>query len=318
MGPGYGAFVGLVPGSPLTATVMGRAVLAAQYLEADAEGRQRIREQMVGLSDQPAAIQAALVEGRLERMQRYLGSSDGTVRAVLGGRSASAVAASIAGSQLSTAAGTEALLEAGDAAIAADPAVVAARAFMPALTQFQQAQAASNAEIAALSARLARARFELYGTSIPPDATFTLRISDGVVRGYPYNGTEAPPYTTFYGMYDRYQSHCVRTGRTGTDCPWYLPPNWLEAEDNLDLSTPYNFVSTNDIIGGNSGSPMLNRDLEVVGIAFDGNIQSLPGHYIFDDTLNRTVSVDVRAMLEVLEEVYDMDWVAEELRRAKE
>jgi len=314
LGPAYGAFVGLVPGSPLTATVMGRAILAAQYLDADAEGRERLSGQMTGLPDQPAAIQQGLIAGRIARMQRYLGANDPSVRAMLGGRSASAVASAIAGSQLATAEGTAELLAAGDAAIAADPAVVATRAFMPALNQFQQASAATNADIAGLSTRLARARFELYGTSVPPDATFTLRISDGIVKSYPYNGTETPPYTTFYGMYDRYQSHCVHTGRTGTDCPWYLPQRWLDAEDEIDLSTPFNFVSTNDITGGNSGSPLLNRELEVVGIAFDGNIESLPGHYLFDDRLNRTVSVDVRAMLEVLESVYDMEWLADELR----
>jgi hypothetical protein len=314
LGPAYGAFVGLVPGSPLTATAMGRGILAAQYLDGDADARAGLREQLVGMSDQPAAIQQGLIAARIARMQRYLGTSHPAVRALLDGRSASAAAAAIAGSGLSTAAGTQALLDGSEAALAADPAVAAARAFLPAMMEFQQANAASNAEIASLSTRLARARFELYGTSIPPDATFTLRISDGVVRGYPYNGTEAPPYTTFYGMFDRYQSHCVHTGNTGEDCAWYLPQRWLDAEDDLDLSTPYNFVSTNDITGGNSGSPMLNRDLEVVGIAFDGNIESLPGHYLFDNRLNRTVSLDVRAMLEVLESVYDMDRLAQELR----
>ncbi len=316
LGPAYGAFVGLVPGSPLTATAMGRGILAAQYLDADAEARTALREQLVGMSDQPAAIQQGLIAGRIARMQRYLGASDPTVRELLDGRSASVVAAAIAGSGLATSAGTQALLDGNEAALAADPAVVAARAFMPALMEFQQGNAASNAEIAALSTQLARARFELYGTSIPPDATFTLRISDGVVRGYPYNGTEAPPYTTFYGMFDRYQSHCVHTGNVGDDCAWNLPQRWIDAEDDMNLSTPYNFVSTNDITGGNSGSPMLNRDLEVVGIAFDGNIESLPGHYLFDDRLNRTVSLDVRAMLEVLENVYDMDRLAQELRDA--
>ena len=97
------------------------------------------------------------------------------------------------------------------------------------------------------------------------------------------------------------------------DCDWALPERWLELRDEIPLRTPYNFVSTNDIIGGNSGSPVLDRDLEVVGIAFDGNIQSLPGNYIFDDTLNRTVSLDVRAMLMVLGDVYDLDHLVQEL-----
>ncbi|NNF58052.1 MAG: S46 family peptidase, partial [Rhodothermaceae bacterium] len=160
--------------------------------------------------------------------------------------------------------------------------------------------------------RLGRALFEVYGDQVTPDATFTLRLSDGVVKGYEYNGTLAPPYTTFYGMLDRYNGFCT-SGAMTEDCDWQLPQRWLDAMDELDLSTPYNFVSTNDIIGGNSGSPMLNRDLEVIGIVFDGNIQSLPGNYIFDDTFNRSVSVDVRAMLESLDVVYDMDHIVEEL-----
>jgi hypothetical protein len=164
-----------------------------------------------------------------------------------------------------------------------------------------------------LTSALARSRFALYGTSIPPDATFTLRISDGVVTGYDYNGTLAPPYTTFYGMYDRYYGACVYGGDDTPDCPWALPPRWLDARDRLDLGTPYNFVATADIIGGNSGSPVLDRDLQVVGIAFDSNIEGLPGDYIFVDTKNRTVSLDARAMLEVLEEVYGLGRLAREL-----
>ena len=134
------------------------------------------------------------------------------------------------------------------------------------------------------------------------------------MRGYDYNGTAAPPYTTFYGLYDRYYSGCVATGRTDGSCPWDLPKQWLDARSRLDLATPYNFVATADIIGGNSGSPVVNRDLEVVGIAFDGNIEGLPGDYIFDDTVNRTVSLDVRAMLESLSDVYRLDWLVRELR----
>lgn len=155
--------------------------------------------------------------------------------------------------------------------------------------------------------KLGRALFEVYGTSIPPDATFTLRISDGVVKGFPYNGTVAPPYTTFYGMYDRYYSF-------NKEFPWSLPERWENPSEDFDLSTKFNFITTNDIIGGNSGSAMINKDAEVVGIAFDGNIQGLPGNFIFRTEENRTVGVHSSGMIEVLEKIYNLNRISEELR----
>jgi Peptidase S46 len=155
--------------------------------------------------------------------------------------------------------------------------------------------------------KLGRALFEVYGTSIPPDATFTLRISDGVVKGFPYNGTVAPPYTTFYGMYDRYYSF-------NKEFPWSLPERWENPSEDFDLSTKFNFITTNDIIGGNSGSAMINKDAEVVGIAFDGNIQGLPGNFIFRTETNRTVGVHSSGMIEVLEKIYNLKRISEELK----
>ena len=153
---------------------------------------------------------------------------------------------------------------------------------------------------------LGKALFEVYGTTIPPDATFTLRISDGVVKGFPYNGTIAPPFTTFYGMYDRYFSFDKKF-------PWSLNERWLDEMDELDLSTPINFVATNDISGGNSGSPVINENAEIVGVAFDGNIQSLPGSFIFRREENRMVAVDARGIIEALKKVYEDNRLVEEL-----
>lgn len=157
---------------------------------------------------------------------------------------------------------------------------------------------------------LGKAMFDVYGTSIPPDATFSLRIADGVVKGYEYNGTLAPIYTTFYGMYDRYYSF-------GKKDPWNLPARWANPPADLNMSTPLDFVSTNDIIGGNSGSPVLNKDLQVVGLVFDGNIESLPGNFIFDDTKNRTVSVHSSGLIEGMEKIYRIDRIAKEMRFGK-
>jgi len=157
---------------------------------------------------------------------------------------------------------------------------------------------------------LGRALYEVYGTSIPPDATFTLRLADGVVKGYEYNGTKAPVNTTFYGLYDRYNSFKKQS-------PWNLPKRWESPPVEFNLETPMNFVSTNDIIGGNSGSPLINKKAEIVGLAFDGNIESLPGNFIFDDTSNRTVSVHSAGILEALQDMYKMTRLSEELKTGK-
>jgi hypothetical protein len=157
---------------------------------------------------------------------------------------------------------------------------------------------------------LGKAVFDIYGTSIPPDATFTLRIADGVVKNYEYNGTIAPAYTTFYGLYDRYYSFEKKD-------PWAVPNRWKNPPASFDLSARFNFISTNDIIGGNSGSPVLNKNLEIVGIAFDGNIESLPGDFIFDDTKNRCVSVHSAGILEALDDIYQAKRIVQELKSAK-
>ncbi len=141
---------------------------------------------------------------------------------------------------------------------------------------------------------------------MPPDASFSLRIADGVVSGYAYNGTVAPAFTTFYGLYDASFSHAGRT-------EWELPERWQNPGQDLELGTPMNLVSTNDITGGNSGSPLLNKSLEVVGLVFDGNIESLPSQYLYTDIGARTVSVDARGILEALEEVYGAGRIVEEI-----
>jgi Peptidase S46 len=159
-----------------------------------------------------------------------------------------------------------------------------------------------------LNEKLGRALFEVYGTSIPPDATFTLRISDGVIKGFDYNGTIAPLITTYYGMYDRYYSF-------NKEFPWSLPERWQNPPKGFDLATPFNFVSTNDISGGSSGSPVLNKNAEVVGIAFDGNIQGLPGDFIYTTDETRCVSVHSVGMMEAFKKVYKIKRLTDELEQ---
>jgi hypothetical protein len=153
--------------------------------------------------------------------------------------------------------------------------------------------------------KLAKARFAVYGSSLYPDATFTLRLSYGQVKGWLENGTAVPPFTIFGGAFER---------ATGRD-PYALPQSWLDNKSKLNLETPLNFVTTNDIIGGNSGSPVINKDAQLVGLIFDGNIHSLGGNYGFDETMNRAVAVDSRAILETLDKVYGASRVLAELSR---
>ena len=161
-----------------------------------------------------------------------------------------------------------------------------------------------------LENELGRAMFEVYGTTIPPDATFTLRISDGELKSYKYNGTIAPTETTFYGMYDRYYSN-------HKEYPWGLPERWLNPKEGFDMSTQYNFITTNDITGGNSGSPVLNKNAEVIGAAFDGNIESIPGNFLYNPTNNRMVSVSSEAILQILKYIGDAERISDELEAGK-
>src|SRR6266508_2363737 len=157
-------------------------------------------------------------------------------------------------------------------------------------------------------AKIAHALFEEQGTKLYPDATFTLRLSYGAVKGYRENGKFVPPFTTLGGLY-------ARSNQFHHAFPYNLPTRWMSRQAAIDPKTPFNFVSTNDIIGGNSGSPTINKNGELVGLIFDGNIESLVGNFEYDESVNRSISVDVRAMLEVLRKVFQANAVADELMK---
>jgi len=154
--------------------------------------------------------------------------------------------------------------------------------------------------------KIAQAQFAIYGNSLYPDATFTLRLSYGTIKGYPQNGKQIPPFTNFAGLFQRSEER-------HNEFPFNLPPRWAGARDMVNPNTPFNFVSTCDIIGGNSGSPTINKAGEVVGLIFDGNIQSLILDIAYDEELARAVSVDTRAILESLRKVYDCQGLADEI-----
>jgi hypothetical protein len=177
---------------------------------------------------------------------------------------------------------------------------------MPTVLEMQRELAALGRAESDLAARIGRARFEIYGPAIPPDGSFSPRIADGVVMGYEYNGTLAPAYTTFFGLYDRARAHAGHPD-------WVLPHRWRTPPAGLDLGTPLNFVSTADSYGGNSGSPAVTRDLRLVGLNFDRNVDALVRDYLYLPERGRNVMVDVRAIHAALDVVYDADRVVREL-----
>jgi hypothetical protein len=301
------------------------ATLAVQIVTYVAEIKKPDGERLQGFHDSqldslkhrlfsPAPIypemEIARMTSALEADQNELGPNDPWVKAVLNGQSPKDVANQlVTGTKLADPAVRKALIDGGQAAVDAssDPMIVMARRIDP-IRREQIKWFEDNVQSVAERAGelLGRARFAVYGTNAYPDATFTLRLSYGQVQGYPMNGTIAPSKTTFYGLYDRAASFNYKP-------PFDLPQRYTDGKDKIDLATPFNFVTTNDIIGGNSGSPVVNRAGEIVGLIFDGNIESLVGDFIYDSYQNRAVAVHTAAMTEAMKKLYGAQKLVDEL-----
>ena len=243
-------------------------------------------------------------------MVELLGADNALVKQVLDGKTPEARAEEmIAGTKLKDPEARKELAKGGKAAIDAstDPMIVVARLIDPKGRELRKRYESEVTGVERANyAKIAHALFDTQGNKIYPDATFTLRLSYGAVEGYMENGKKVPPFTTLGGLFER-------SDKFKHEFPYNLPPRWTQKKSAINLNTPFNFVSTNDIIGGNSGSPTINQNGELVGLIFDGNIQSLVGDYVYDGSVNRAISVDSRGMLEVLKKVFGANEIAAEL-----
>ena len=249
----------------------------------------------------------------LEEAQEELGANHPFVKKMLGDQSAAQVAKhALATTTLQQPEVRKALLEGGLPALKAsqDPLVKMALILEPMSRGISKKADDLRAVINEQNTQIAKARFAVYGKNLYPDATFTLRLTYGPIEGYPANGTKIQPFTTIAGLYDR----AWGWGDKAENGAWALPPSWKNAASKLDMTTPFNFVHSVDIIGGNSGSPVTNTKGELIGLIFDGNIESLPGKYVYDGTANRAVSVDTRVIIEALNKVYGASALANELQ----
>ncbi|MGA9989687.1 MAG: S46 family peptidase, partial [Terriglobales bacterium] len=259
-------------------------------------------------------LESANLAVALAQMQEALGPEDAAVKLALSGKSPEEAAkALIAGTWLEDVAVRKQLYEGGKAAVDAstDPLIVLMRKVDPeARAVRRRFDDAVDAVVRRDGATIARARFAQTGFTQPPDATFTLRLSYGTVKGYEENGKKIPYFTTFGGAFQHAEEH-------GNKPPYNLPDGWVKMKSKLNLETPLNYVSTADIIGGNSGSPTVNRAGEAVGIIFDGNIQSLVLDFYYTDREARAVHVDSRGIIEALRKIYGADALANELTGTK-
>jgi hypothetical protein len=253
-------------------------------------------------------LERLLLGHALTKIRERLGADHPAVRRLLGKESPQEVAArAVDGTKLADVALRKRLWAGGEQALAGleDPMLALARLVDPDARAIRKTwETEVDAVVKKSHEVIAEARFASQGRTAYPDATFTLRLSYGQVKGWKEGARDVEPFTTIGGAFER---------ATGRD-PFALPRSWLDAKPRLDLATRFDFVTTNDIIGGNSGSPVVNANAEIVGLVFDGNIHSLGGNYGFDESVNRAVAVHSDALVEALTKVYGAQRIVDELR----
>jgi hypothetical protein len=263
------------------------------------------------LAEQPIYndLETLKLADSLTGLVESLGWTHPVVQRILAGQSPrERAAAAVRGSKLASAAVRRELYKSGPSALsrADEPMIELARLVDPEARAVRKAVEVQQEAIRRAHAQIGQARYALEGASSYPDATGTLRLSFGVVKGYQQDGQAVPFQTTFAGLYERARQQSFRP-------PFDLPRRWVAAQKKLNLTTPLNFVCTADIIGGNSGSPVVNRAGEFVGIIFDGNIQSLDADFLYTEDQNRAVCVHSSAIIEGLRKVYNARALADEL-----
>ena len=305
--------------SPSYSAVLERAVAMAKSFDAtlDDEARKAAREAALTMPVRGNQLTEALLLDHFTRATRWLANDDpclvalDAVKLTDGPRDLKSSLFAIGKSNLTKGRFVKSMLEAADGAAqfaaSDDAGIVVGRALWPLMKAAEAAQKALDGAIAVQGTRIGQALHAVYGTNTSPDATMTLRFSDGRVLGYDYNGTLAPWATTFYGLYGRAHEF-------GGKYPFDLAKPWQDAQARIDLTKKVCFASTNDIVGGNSGSCLVDQNLQVVGLIFDGNIESLPNDFYYTQERARAVSVHSDAIVEALRKVYGMMRLVEELR----
>lgn len=305
--------------APSYSPVIERGVAMAKAFDESLseEQRQAAREEALGITMGGNVLTQALLVDHFERAVKWLGQDDPYLRVVAGEHVADGAVDWMAAlrattrSKLANGRFVKTMLDAEDGAAqfaaSDDLGVAIGRTLWPLMHAAEKEQKAIEDATAVQGTLVGQALFEVFGNKVSPDATMTLRFSDGRVAGYDYNGTVAPWATTFYGLYGR-------SVEFGNVHPFDLAAPWVEAKDKVDLAKKVCFASTNDIVGGNSGSCLVDQDLQVVGLIFDGNIESLPNDFYYTQEVARAVSVHTDAIVEAMSKVYGMGRIVTELR----